>query len=141
MVSVSDVFNAALALMDELSRADPAQSDPAQSGTADYAARTPAILDSLVCEFLTLEGDADNAALPLEALDDPLLLVPDRYARGVLPYGLAAHLLADENPNAASFLQQRYEELRDRSALRRPATCDRITDIYGFSEMSRFGRW
>ncbi len=136
MVSVSDVFCAALALMDELS-----DNGDARSGAAGYAARTPSILDSLVCEFLTLEGDADNTALPLEAMDDPLLLVPDRYARGTLPYGLAAHLLADENPNAASFLQQRYEELRDRAALRRPASCSQITDLYGSDQMGRFGRW
>lgn len=136
MVSVSNVFNAALALMDELS-----EDGSVRDGAADYAARTPAILDSLVCEFLTLEGDAVNTALPLEAMDDPLLLVPDRYARGTLPYGLAAHLLADENPNAASFLQQRYEELRDRFALRRPASCGQIADLYGSDQMGRFGRW
>ncbi len=136
MVSVSDVFIAALALMDELS------DDGAPRPGADaYAVRTPAVLESLVCEFLTLEGDADRASLPIEAMDDPLLSVPDRYARGTLPYGLAAHLLADENPSAASFLQQRYEELRDRSALRRPAACDRIADLYGSNEFGRFGRW
>ncbi len=136
MVSVSDVFNAALALMDELS-----ENGSVRDSAAEYATRTPAILDTLVCEFLTLEGDAVNTALPLEAMDDPILTVPDRYARGTLPYGLAAHLLADENPNAASFLQQRYEELRDRSALRRPASCGQIDNLYGSNEMGQFGRW
>ena len=51
--------------------------------------------------------------LPISDFDTPINL-DDYIAQTVMPYGLAAHLLIDENPTVASFFQQRYEELLDK---------------------------
>ena len=55
---------------------------------------------------------------------------------------LAANLLVDENPTAASFYEQRYEEMRNLYFARRPAEDgEEIVDMYGGIEYGRFGRW
>lgn len=56
----------------------------------------------------------------------------DYICRSVMPYGLAAHLLLDENPSAASFFQQRYEELlRGLRSGGIPTGSEDIVDVYG----------
>ena len=52
--------------------------------------------------------------IPLTTIDDELQ-VDDVTGRVIIPYGLAAHLLLDENQDSASFFQQRYEELKKTS--------------------------
>ena len=64
------------------------------------------------------------------------------YAIGVMQYGLAANLLVDENPTAASFYEQRYEEMRNLYFARRPAEDgEKIVDLYGGIEYGEFGSW
>ena len=57
-----------------------------------------------------------------------------------MPYGLAAHLLIDENPTVAAFFQQRYEELLDKLG-NVPAEFEPIEDVYGGIGHSEGGRW
>lgn len=57
--------------------------------------------------------------------------VDDVTARVIIPYGLAAHLLADEKPALANFFQQRYEELRLMATRKTPAREEDIYDYYG----------
>lgn len=64
------------------------------------------------------------------ALTDTLQ-VDDVTARTILPYGLAAHLLIEENPTSAGFFQQRYEELRSKAMMKHPASDEGITNVYG----------
>ena len=67
--------------------------------------------------------------------------IDESYALGPMQYGLAAALVADENPALAAFLESRYEELRDRYAI---TYCSRMEDIenwYGGLEYGQFGRW
>lgn len=59
----------------------------------------------------------------------------------MLPYGLAAHLLLDENTNAAGFFQQRYEELKSQLARGLPRESEDIEDRYGGIEYGEFSRW
>lgn len=135
-VAISDVFNAAMAIMDELSNTGEAQT----TDTKEYEYRTPSIINMMVSELKTLTNDREDW-LPVESMDD---LVPEAntsYALGCMAYGLAANLLVDENPTAASFYQQRYEELRDIYVSRQSASIDDITNLYGGIGYGEFSRW
>lgn len=136
MPYVSDVFNSAMGIMDELS----ANGEAITSDTQEYEYRTPAIINQLVSELNILTGDRSNW-LPVESLEDMVPKADTNYCYGVLPYGLAANLLIDENPTAASFYQQRYEELRTAWMLRQEATVGDITDLYGGIPYGEFAMW
>lgn len=135
-VAISDVFSAAMAIMDELSNTGQAQT----TDTKEYEYRTPSIINMMVSELKMLTGDFEDW-LAVEGMDD---LVPEAntsYALGCMPYGLAANLLVDENPTAASFYQQRYEELRNVYVSRQSASIDDITNFYGGIEHGEFSWW
>lgn len=68
------------------------------------------------------------------------ILLPRAVSAGVLPYGLAAHLLLEEDPAAANFYQQRYEERLNRFK-RRQAKFQRLKAPYGGIELGQDGRW
>lgn len=136
MAYVSDVFDAAMGIMDELSADGQSQT----SDTQEYINRTPAIINMLVGELHMLMGNHDNW-LPVTSLDDMIPTADTNYALSALPYGLAANLLIDENPTAASFYQQRYEELRAIYLSRQQADVSDITNLYGGIEYGEFSRW
>lgn len=136
MAYVSDVFDAAMGIMDELGQTGQAQT----SDTQEYEYRTPAIINMLVGELHMLLGNRDNW-LPVTSLDDMVPTADTNYALSALPYGLAANLLIDENPTAASFYQQRYEELRAIYLSRQQADVSDITNLYGGIEYGEFSRW
>ena len=69
------------------------------------------------------------------------IYLDDGIAQGVLPYGLAAHLLLDENPDAASYFQQRYQEMLSMMRVGLPATFESISNQYGGIEYGQFGGW
>ena len=77
---------------------------------------------------------------PIEDWDTPIAL-DDGLCQGVLPYGLAAQLLTEENPDTASFFQQRYEELLKKARQGIPAVSQPILDPYGGIEYDSFGSW
>lgn len=66
----------------------------------------------------------------ISALTDTLIL-DDVTARMVLPFGLAAHLMLEENPATASYFNQRYEDLKRQATKGPPAPTEKITDLYG----------
>ena len=136
MAYVSDVFDAAMGIMDELSADGQSQT----SDTQEYINRTPAIINMLVGELHMLLGNRDNW-LPVTSLDDMVPTADTNYALSALPYGLAANLLIDENPTAASFYEQRYEELRAIYLSRQQADVSDITDLYGGIPYGEFSRW
>lgn len=135
MTTVESVFAAAMGLMDELDTQGGAQS----ADTKDYERRAPAILNALCAELRTLTGEGSDW-LPASGTED-LLPVEENYGLSALPYGLAANLLVDENPAAASFYQQRYEELRAVYLARRRADLEDIELLYGGVEQGNFARW
>lgn len=65
----------------------------------------------------------------------------DGICQGVLPYGLAAHLLLDENPSMASFFQQRYEGALTEAKRNVPTEAEDIVDVYGGIEYGRHAWW
>lgn len=69
------------------------------------------------------------------------IALDDTICQSVLPYGLAAHLLLDENPAAASFFQQRYEEALRQAKRSIPAAGEDIVNLYGSVEHGEFSRW
>ena len=135
MITASDIFTAAMGIMDELSPTGEA----ANSDTREYEQRTPAILNVLLTELKVLRGDSGDW-LPVTGLDEPVP-AETNYALGAMPYGLAANLLVDENPSAASFYQQRYEELRAMFMSRLSASVEDIELLYGGVGEGRFARW
>lgn len=136
MKTVEEVFDAAMSLMDELDASGAAQTND----TEEYANRTPAIMNTLIAEMRILSGERGFVPM-LEGLDDALLNVDDNYAMGVMQYGLAAKLLLDENPAAASFYHQKYEELRERYFARMEAAIGVTENLYGGIEFGQFSRW
>ncbi len=128
------VFEHAITLMDS---GDEVTGRMDTGSTRAYKNRTPGLLDLLgeecagYCPGKTWAPPEDlEAAL---SLDDGL-------CRGVLPYGLAAHLLLEEDPAAASFFQQRYEELLARWR-QRQVTAEELEAPYGGVELGEDGRW
>lgn len=137
MRTVNDIFTAAMGLMDELDDAG----SPATRDTEPYRLRTPGIVNMMISEYRILSGQTGGFAA-VEGMDDPVLRIDDAYALGVMHYGLAANLLVDENPAAASFFERRYEELRNIHFSRRPAdTGESVENLYGGIEYGRFGGW
>lgn len=149
-----DIFNAAITLMGEMS--DQGETD--WTDTKEYKDRALNILNTLRGEVYqysdTYPSSADTKRYPgkrpvcpiMESLDDSIG-IDDTLAQTVLPYGLAAHLLLDENDNMAAFFQQRYEELLKRLGANIPAEWESIRDAYGYGvsgaiiEYGQFGSW
>jgi len=149
-----DIFNAAITLMGEMS--DDGETDWAD--TKEYKDRALNILNTLRGEVYqysdTYPSGTEAAKYPgkrpvcpvMGSLDDEIG-IDDTLAQTVLPYGLAAHLLLDENDNMASFFQQRYEELLRRLGANVPAQWENIGNAYGYNvgsaiiEYGQFGSW
>jgi len=142
-----DVFQRAITMMDELDD----DGKYKYEDTDEYRHRTLAILNVLQGELYPYSdtyrkneewGKGRRPVLNrLESLYDEIDL--DDYCAGtVLPYGLAAHLLLDENPQTASFFQQRYSELLASLMRGMPAESEEITDVYGGLEpYNEFSMW
>lgn len=147
-----DVFQRAITLMDELNDEGKYRHDD----TTEYLNRTLPILNILQGELYFYSDtfpkwqDWDTGRRPvlrpIESLYDTIDL--DDYCAGtVMPYGLAAHLLLDENPSSAGYFQQRYEELlmKLRNGEGKLAASEDITDIYGpnggLHPYNEFGYW
>ena len=142
-----DVFQRAITMMDELSD----EGKYRYEDTDEYRNRTLAILNVLQGELYPYSDTykknsewAKGRRPVLKPLDDLFSAIDlDDYCAGtVLPYGLAAALLLDENPTTANFFQQRYDELKASLMRGMPAESEDITDIYGglypYNDMSRW---
>ena len=134
MTTVNDVFFLTMSLIDELSdRTGLADS----SETRDYRQRTPGIVTILIGELYHYSDTREikepgkrPLCPPVSSLEDELGL-DDFLCRSVLPYGLAARLLLDENPPAAAFYEREYTEMLLKYGFRVPAQFDPIPNIYG----------
>lgn len=140
--TAQQVFDLAMGLMDEVS----ASGSTDNTDTKEYKNRTLLIVNALRGELYPYSdgcdaaGDGRAIAAYIRNFTDPIEL-DDYICQTVLPYGLAAHLLLDENPSAASFFQQRYEALKRDLAVGMPAGSEEIADRYGGIEHGEFGRW
>ena len=141
--TAQQVFATAMGLMDQLSPGGAADSPD----TREYRDRTLLILNALRGELYPYSDSYDpntEGGRPIADYIrdmDSVVKLDDYICQTILPYGLAAHLLMDENPSAAAFFQSRYEELRNRLAVGIPAQSEDITDLYGGIEYGEFSRW
>lgn len=139
------VFDITMGLIDEVNE-NSGETDTAD--TREYKVRTLLILNALRGELYPYSDtyDVETAGerpivSVIQDFDTPIDL-DDYICQSVMPYGLAAHLLLDENPASASFFQQRYEELRNNLSKGLPKTTEAITDCYGVGfEYNEFSRW
>ena len=138
------VFETAMHLMDEVNESTGAADT---NDTKEYKNRTLPILNILQAEcfpasdtFAVVQPGKRPICPRIADFTTPLGL-DDGLCVGVLPYGLAAHLLLDENPTAAGFFQQRYEEGLARAMRGIPAESEDIVDVYGGIEYGQFARW
>lgn len=136
MAYVQDVFDAAMGIMDELNQQGQAQT----ADTNEYAFRTPSIMNMMVGELNMYLGNHEDW-LPMTSMEDVVPTADTNFAMSAMPYGLAANLLIDENPTAASFYQQRYEELRAAWLKCQKAEVGDIVNLYGGIGYGEFARW
>ncbi|MGM7719439.1 hypothetical protein [Metabacillus sp. Hm71] len=116
-VTAQQVYDMALVFMDEVSDTGAILADDPEY----YKSKSLSILTALQTELLP------QSITPVPITDiSSNLLVSDRIALGVLPYGLAAHLLLVENNDAAPFYNDRYEELKRKIS----TSIEPITDVY-----------
>ena len=142
MTNAETVFTLTMALMDELSRTGLADT----GDTRAYRQRTLPIINVLRAECARASDDWSGAggARPLPpAITDfsTGLGLDDGVAQSVLPYGLAAHLLLDENPAVASYFAARYEALLADFSRALPRRFEDIERVYGGAELSAFSTW
>ncbi|MCD7034312.1 hypothetical protein LRR81_08700 [Metabacillus sp. GX 13764] len=117
-VTGQQVFDMAMTLIDEVSETG----NIVIENPGYYKAKALTFLTTLQTELIPLDQS------PVIQTDlSQYLLVSDRIALLVLPYGLAAHLLLIDDPNSASFFNDRYEELKRKQQTRSQP----ITDVYG----------
>ena len=157
MRRIKDIYDIAISLMDEID----SHGDTSNINTRDYENRTPGIITALYPEVYQYDSsyqmqyDAINGGTPrykqrpgsrvFSSMDDAVEL-DDELCLSVLPYALAAALLADENPALANFLQSRYEEQKMEFSIigpkvKQPAEWEAITDVYGFCSSVDNATW
>ena len=121
-----------MALIDELNEAGEGD----HTDTKEYKDKTLYILNILRNELYpysdTYKQRNDNKRPVLYLIEnfDEEILLDDYICQTVLPYGLAAHLLLDENPTVAAYCQQRYEELKAGLMKGIPTMSQDIVDVY-----------
>lgn len=131
--TAQQIFDAAIGIIDELDDRGNANSPD----TTEYKNRTLFILNTLRGELFPYSDTYQNSegtkrpVCPVISDFETDLEIDDVIAQTVMPYGLAAHLMLDENPSVASFCQQRYEELLARIGTQTPSESESITDVYG----------
>jgi hypothetical protein len=141
MTTVQQVFDMAIHLMDEQSESN---GKTQITDTNEYRYRTISILNALLPQLYPYTDSADRSEPGRPKI--PALKTPEEYSKpdftqqvpvddslalGVLPYGLAAHLLASENGELSAWFMQRFMqnfiELRNFM----PASFEPITAPYG----------
>lgn len=137
-----DVFDLAMGIMDEISSGGSSDT----SDTTEYKNRTLRILNVLRLELYPLSdtytivtAGKRPVCAKLVALADEIDL-DDYIAQAVMPYGLGAELLKDENPTSASYLLSRYQDLKA-AAKNLPAVPEAIEDVYGGIEHGEYSVW
>lgn len=144
--TAQEIFEESMSLMGELNESTGAADT---QDTREYKNRALSILNILRGEVYphsdTYDRDVEQGKRPIcppimnftEAIH-----LDDYICQSVLPYGLAAHLLMQEDPTSANFFMQRYDELKAMLARGLPAESVEIEDVYGgFFPHNDFGRW
>lgn len=103
---VQDIYDITMALMDEMKNDGTVDTD----STKDYNARTPGILTILqtevIIELKKAGADVDTLDRLTKMTDEVDL--EDDICMGVLPYGLAARLLRQEDGSLSNYFSSLY---------------------------------
>lgn len=143
-VTAQQIFDLAVQLMGAADRVT-GRTDTAD--TAEYKNRALSILNVLQNECLDCSDTYAPGAggirpvCPLLADFTTPLALDDGVCLGVLPYGLAAHLLLDENAPSAAFFNDRYEQRKTAMKNSIPRGFAPIENVYGGIEFGRFASW
>lgn len=141
--TVQAVFDKAMYLMDAQSETS---GSTITSDTKEYQVRAIGILNTLLDAVYPASSTykptgGERPALPdIKAFTDELDL-DARLLRDVLPNGLAARLLSEENPKLANFFQECYERNLEEARYRVPATFEDIDCPYGGLEHGDYANW
>ena len=132
MTTVRNVFDLAVKLMNEN---DDRTGETVTVDTKEYEVRTLGLINTLRNELYPysdtyiLRTDGKRTVCPVLESFDQIIDLDDVVAQTILPYGLAAHLLLDDNPTMASFFNDRYQELIYRIGTSRPAMWEDIVTV------------
>ena len=142
-ITAQRVFDLAMGLMGEVNEATGATDT---SDTREYKSRTLLLLNVLKGELFPYSDTYTQATAGVRPACAPItdfttpIGIDDVICETVMPYGLAALLLTDENANKSNFFQQKYEELKVQ--LRNTAAeFQPITNVYNGIENCEFSRW
>ena len=129
MTNANWIFDRAIHLMDEQFERD---GSTRTVDTEEYRYRTLSTLNVLRHELYpysdTFEAGSNGKRYicPEITSFEQAIDLDDAIAQGVMPYGLAAHLLLGENDTMAAFFNQRYAELAYKIGSRRMAQWEDI---------------
>ena len=143
--TVQAIFDKAMYLIDAQNEST---GSTTSADTKEYRVRTIGILNNLLdvvypASATYPDDDTGRPALDdIYSFEDELDLDP-RILRDVLPNGLAAHLLSEENPSLAEYFQQLFEDHLEAARAGVRATFESVDDAmpYGGIEYGRFSRW
>lgn len=146
--SVRGVFDKTMYLIDAQNEST---GNTRTADTKEYEVRTVGVLNNLLdvvypaSDTYAVTQAGRRPALPdIRGFDDELDL-DAKILRDVLPLGLAARLLAEENPTLANYFQQLFEEHLAWAKAGLPTGFEDIDgDLggpYGGIEHGEFGRW
>lgn len=122
MVTANDVFNATLVLIDEVTETGLINSDLQDY----YKAKAITIMNMLQADLLPL----DTEPVAVTSLDDDLQM-PYRDAIKVLPYGVAAHLLIQDDQASSAYYNNMYDELKRHRQATQGQTEDKYNILSG----------
>jgi hypothetical protein len=136
MVSVQQVFDMAIHLMDEQNESTGAT---VTVDTQEYKFRTISILNSVIPALYYYSGNYVKGASPRK-LDwenyrnpdfEQSIPLDDTLSLTVLPYYLAAQLLSAENEALSAWLMNQYQDFFQDLKNKVPATFETISTPYG----------
>ena len=145
-LSVQGVFDKSMYLIDAQNESTGSTDN---GDTTEYKVRTLGILNNLIddvypaSDTFAISEDGKRPALDdLTDFSDEVRMDP-YIVRSVLPCGLAAKLLSEENPTLADFFWQLYEQRLAKARAGVPAAFESIEDglPYGGIEYGEFSRW
>lgn len=145
--TVQDVFDIAIRLMDAQNEST-GNTDTAD--TKEYKLRTPSLVNSLLDRVYPGSDTYGTTSAwkrpicPKVSEMKDILTLDERICTGVLPYGLAGLLLAEENPTLANFFWETFLEQLAEAKRAIPAEIEPVEDCYGGLggiEYGRFGQW
>lgn len=142
--TVQAVFDKAMYLIDAQNENNGATKT---QDTREYEVRTIGILNNLLDEVYPASDNYAIAPDGTRPAHGDLVLFTDEIqmdamvVRNVLPLGLAAKLLLEENAAVADYFQQRYEEELSAAMRSKPSSVDSVENAYGGIEYGEFACW